>query len=182
MPDIFGQLLAGQRTKRVFAGVKEHVRHIHNEAAGGVASLQNQIELLEETRAKIFAVAKGLLKLRADEAAAARIPVGIRFGYLFAYAVRRCGLFRIGLSASSLLGGGLRVEVLAVGFVALANGVSGNGFGVDAALRFELARAFEEASRPLQRCASVSARSSSICSRDFTSVFRGLYDFARLGN
>jgi hypothetical protein len=33
------------------------------------------------------------------------------------------GPFGIGLGAGSLLGGGLRIEVLAVGLVALANGI-----------------------------------------------------------
>ena len=60
----FGQLLTGQRAQGVPAGVKEHVRHVHNEAASGVASFQDQVELLEETGAKLLTVTYGLLKLR----------------------------------------------------------------------------------------------------------------------
>ena len=37
----FGQLFAGQRTKRVFAGIEQHVGHIDDQPARGVACFQN---------------------------------------------------------------------------------------------------------------------------------------------
>jgi len=37
----FGQLFAGQRTKRVFAGIKQYVGHIDDQAARGVACFQD---------------------------------------------------------------------------------------------------------------------------------------------
>lgn len=41
------QLLARQRTKGVLGGVEENVRHVDDEAARGVASLENGIEFLQ---------------------------------------------------------------------------------------------------------------------------------------
>src|SRR4029077_15540360 len=49
----FGELLARAGLERVAAGVEENVRHIDDEAAGGVASLQNGIELIEKLGAKL---------------------------------------------------------------------------------------------------------------------------------
>jgi len=60
----FGQFFAGQRAERVPAGVQDYVRHVHDKTAGGVASFQDQVELLEETGAKLLTVTYGLLKLR----------------------------------------------------------------------------------------------------------------------
>src|SRR5713226_128323 len=130
----FGQLLACQRTERELAGVKEHVRHIDDQAASGVASFQDQAELLEETRTKLFAVANGLLKLRIGGGCGGAIPVGIRFSGLLFLPCFIAVSFGVGLSTSGLMSGGLRIEVLAVCVITLANGVGGNGFGVDSAL------------------------------------------------
>src|SRR5947208_110261 len=49
----FGELFARAGLERVAAGVKEHVRHVDDEAASGVASLQNGIELIEKLGAKL---------------------------------------------------------------------------------------------------------------------------------
>ena len=73
MPDIFANFLAGQRTQRVLSAVKEHIGHVHNKAAGGVAGLENQVELLQQFGAKFFAVAYGILCFTSDEAALARL-------------------------------------------------------------------------------------------------------------
>ncbi len=40
-----GEFLSGTGTERVFAGIEEHVRHVHDEAASCVASLEDQVEL-----------------------------------------------------------------------------------------------------------------------------------------
>jgi len=48
-----GELFPRAGLERVAASVKEHVRHIDDETAGGVASLQNGIELAEELGAKL---------------------------------------------------------------------------------------------------------------------------------
>src|ERR1700719_2893029 len=85
------------------AVVEEHVRHIHDEAAGGVASFQDQVKLLEETGAKLFAVANGVLKLCIGGGRGGAIPVGIRFGYMLFLLCVVAVSFGIGLSASGLL-------------------------------------------------------------------------------
>ena len=63
----FGEFFAGARLKRVTAGVEKHVRHIHDEAAGGVAGLQNGIELAEKLGAQLgffgFGLRGGLASL-----------------------------------------------------------------------------------------------------------------------
>src|SRR5712664_3104339 len=79
------------------------------------------------------------------------------------------GPFGIGLGASSLLGGGLRI--------------GGNCFGVDAALRFVACASLRGGFTAGSRTAfGFGAFFVDMLHGDFTGVFRGLYDFARLGN
>src|SRR5712664_3845586 len=85
-------------------------------------------------RTKLFAVANGLLKLRIGGGCGGAIPVGSRFSGLLFLPCFIAVSFGVGLSTSGLMSGGLRIEVLAVRVVTLANGVGGNGFGVDSAL------------------------------------------------
>src|SRR5438309_11560719 len=63
----FGELFARAGLERVAAGVKEHIRHVDDEAASGVAGLQNGIELIEELGAKLgffgFSLGGGLVRL-----------------------------------------------------------------------------------------------------------------------
>jgi len=49
----FGELFARAGLERVAAGVKEDIGHVDDEAAGGIAGLQNGIQLREELRAKL---------------------------------------------------------------------------------------------------------------------------------
>src|SRR6267378_2703126 len=49
----FREFFAGARLERVAASVKENIRHIDDEAASGIAGLQNGIELIEELGAKL---------------------------------------------------------------------------------------------------------------------------------
>ena len=89
-----GEFFAGARLERVAAGVKEHVRHVDDEAASRVAGLQDGIELIEELGAKLsffgFRLRSGLARF---------------FGFRFGGAL-------LGLSGGSvfcsLIGGGLR--------------------------------------------------------------------------
>src|SRR4029077_5941447 len=93
------------------------------------------------------------------------------------------GSFGIGLGASSLLGGSLCVEVLAIRFIALANGIGGHSLGVDSALRFllcaGLCRGFTAGSRA---AFDFGALFVDMLHGDFTCVFRGLHDFTRHRN
>jgi hypothetical protein len=99
-------------------------------------SFQYQVELLEETGAKLLAVTHGLLKLRVGCGRRGAIPVGIRFSYQLQLLCVVPVSFGVGLRISGLLSCGLRVEILLVRFIALANCVSGRGFGVESAPRF----------------------------------------------
>ena len=56
----FGELFAGAGLERVATSVKEHVRHIDDEPAGGVARLQNGIQLAEKLGAKLGLFGFGL--------------------------------------------------------------------------------------------------------------------------
>src|SRR6267378_3049992 len=56
----FREFFAGARLERVAASVKENIRHIDDEAASGIAGLQNGIELIEELGAKLSLFGFGL--------------------------------------------------------------------------------------------------------------------------
>src|SRR5260370_13192130 len=56
----FGEFFAGAGLERVAAGVKEHVRHVDDETASGVAGLQNGIQLAEKLGAKLSFFGFGL--------------------------------------------------------------------------------------------------------------------------
>src|SRR5216684_2646831 len=56
----FGEFFAGAGLEGVAAGVKEHVGHIDDETAGGVAGLQNGIQLAEKLGAKLSFFGFGL--------------------------------------------------------------------------------------------------------------------------
>src|SRR5205085_1467454 len=56
----FREFFAGAGLERVAAGVKKNVGHVHDEAAGRVAGLQNGIELREKLRAKLTFFCFGL--------------------------------------------------------------------------------------------------------------------------
>src|SRR5207247_960161 len=62
-----GGFVGSDGLERVAAGVKEHVRHVDDEAASGVARLQDGIELIEELGAKLsffgFGLRGGLARL-----------------------------------------------------------------------------------------------------------------------
>src|SRR5713226_7436628 len=62
----FGELFAGAGLERVAAGVEEHVGHVDDEAAGGVARLQNGIQLAEQLGAQLgffgFGLRSGLAR------------------------------------------------------------------------------------------------------------------------
>src|SRR6267142_5034251 len=114
----FGEFFARARLERVAAGVKKNVRHVDDEAASGVASLQNGIELTEELGTKLgffgFGLRGGLARF---------------FGFGFGGALLGDGS---GAVASGLLGGGLRGLVLEqsggaglLGFGFLAGGFGG---------------------------------------------------------
>src|SRR6267143_3114380 len=55
-----GELFAGAGLEGVAAGVKEHIGHVDDEAAGGVASLQNGIQLRKKLGAKLSFFGFGL--------------------------------------------------------------------------------------------------------------------------
>ena len=59
----FGQLFTRQRAERVLAGVEEHIRQVHDEAASGIASRKDGVELLQQFGAKFFTIKHGLLEL-----------------------------------------------------------------------------------------------------------------------
>src|SRR5438309_8709114 len=83
----FGELFAGAGLEGVAAGVKEHIRHVDDEAASGVASLQDGIELIEELGAKLGFLGFGL-----------RGGLASLFGFGFGGALLR-------LSGGAILGG-----------------------------------------------------------------------------
>src|SRR5258708_11919828 len=64
------------------------------------------------------------------------IQVGIDFGGLLLFLGVVAVSFGVGLGTSRLLGSGLRVTVVAIRYIAIANGFGGGGFGVEAALGF----------------------------------------------
>src|SRR5258708_5011237 len=90
----FGEFFAGAGLEGIAAGVKEHIGHIDDETAGGIAGLQNGIELIEELGAKLgffgFGLRGGLARF---------------FGFGFGGTLLRDGG---GFIFCSLIGGGLR--------------------------------------------------------------------------
>src|SRR6266568_2223979 len=90
----FGEFFAGTGLERVAAGVEKHVGHVDNEAAGGVAGLQDGIQLGEKLGAKLGFFGFGL-----------RGGLACFFGFGFGGAL--LGL-RGGSVFSGLVGGGLR--------------------------------------------------------------------------
>src|ERR1700677_3353588 len=64
----FRQLHLCRRLQRVFAGVEQNVRHIHDQAARGVLCLQNGVELRQKLRAHVgsffLGLGRSLLRLR----------------------------------------------------------------------------------------------------------------------
>jgi len=88
----FREFFARAGLERVPAGVEENIRHIDDEAAGGVAGLQNGIQLREELRAKLtffgFGLRGGLarsfgVRLGGGPVAAGLCGVGLRGGSIF---------------------------------------------------------------------------------------------------
>jgi hypothetical protein len=53
------EFFAGGRAEVEFAGVKQDVGHIDDESAGGIASFEDDVELLEELLAEALALAFG---------------------------------------------------------------------------------------------------------------------------
>src|SRR5208282_4667926 len=82
-----GQFFARPGFKRVAAGIEKDVRHVHDQAAGGIARLQNGIQLCEKLSAKLRLFGFGL-----------RGRLARFFGFLLSG----------GAIASGLFGGGLR--------------------------------------------------------------------------
>jgi hypothetical protein len=90
----FGELFAGAGLECVAAGVKEHIGHVDDEAAGGVARLQNGIELAEKLGAKLGFLGFGL---------------GGGLAGFFGFGLSSALLLQsFGAVASGLVGGGLR--------------------------------------------------------------------------
>src|SRR5260370_2230611 len=56
----FGEFFAGAGLEGVAAGVEEHVGHVDDEAASGIAGLQNGIQLREKLGAKLAFFGFGL--------------------------------------------------------------------------------------------------------------------------
>ena len=48
----FGQLLARQRAQRIFPGVEQDIRHVHDQTAHRVPGLKNGIELSQQLRSQ----------------------------------------------------------------------------------------------------------------------------------
>src|SRR6266568_3156144 len=61
----FGEFFAGAGLERVAAGVEKHVRHVDDKAAGGVAGLQDGIQMGEKLGAKLSRFGFGLRGLLA---------------------------------------------------------------------------------------------------------------------
>jgi len=81
---------------------------------------------------------------------------------------------------SRLLGSGLRVTVVAIRYIAIANGFGGGGFGVEAALGFLIGMGLGVSFTACSRGAfGFGAFFVNMLHGDFTGVFRGLHDFAR---
>ena len=76
-PGYFSELLARYRAKRGFAGVKQHVRQANDETTGGIASGENDVELLQQFSAQFFAIQQCLFKLLIRGCSSE--PVSIRF-------------------------------------------------------------------------------------------------------
>src|SRR5258708_18860498 len=118
----FGEFFAGAGLERVAASVKEHVGHVDDEAASGIAGLQNGIQLREKLGAKLGFFGFGL---RGG-------PAGF-FGFGFGGALLSlsggavfCGLIGGGL-CSLLLGEGSGTGVF--GFALLTRGGGGGCLG-----------------------------------------------------
>ena len=92
----FCKLLASAGLEREAAGVKEHVGHVHDEAASGVARLQNGIQLREKLYAEL-----GLFLFGLRGSLARLFGVGFSGGFV-ASGLLCCGL-RSGFFASRFL-------------------------------------------------------------------------------
>src|SRR5579859_6135111 len=119
----FGQLFARAGFERGTPRVEEHVRHIDDEATGGVTSLQNGIELFQELRAQlgffVFGLRGGLqsflgLSFGGVLLVESCLTSLLGFGLLFGGFER--GLFRFGFLPGGFLSGLLGFEFHALGF------------------------------------------------------------------
>jgi len=150
----FASFSRGAGLERVAASVKEHVRHIDDEAAGGVARLQNRIQLAEKLGAKLGLFGLGLrggaarffgFRPRRHAAVLARKPCLLRLGRR-QLARPAAGLrprrwpSRLRLLASGVLGGFLRFLLHAHGFSLCGFGLLASLLGFLAALTFQLWR------------------------------------------
>jgi len=136
--------------------------------------------MLEETDAKLFAVPHGVFELCVGIGRGGAIQVGIDFGGLLLFLGVVAVSFGVGLGTSRLLGSGLRVTVVAIRYIAIANGFGGGGFGVEAALGFLIGMGLGVSFTACSRGAfGFGAFFVNMLHGDFTGVFRGLHDFAR---
>src|SRR6266436_7020526 len=119
----FGELFAGSGLECGASGIEEDVRHIDDEAAGRVASLQNGIELLQELPSQlgffVFGLRGGLQcllglglggVLLVQRGLARLLSLGLLLG-----GFERC-LLRFGFLLGSFLRGLLRFEFHTLGF------------------------------------------------------------------
>ena len=58
-----GQLFTRHRTQRLLARIEENVRHVDDQPASGVASLEDGVELLQQLGAELLLFTLGLLEL-----------------------------------------------------------------------------------------------------------------------
>src|SRR5262249_53688570 len=77
-----GQLFARPGLQPVAAGVEEHIGHVHDEAAGGIACLYDGVELSEELRGKLGLVGFVLLGGLAGSLGIGLRPLGVGFSFL----------------------------------------------------------------------------------------------------
>src|SRR5579864_2998164 len=139
----FRQTLAGGRKKLIAAAAEQYVRHICDEATGGVARGKNRIELLQKPRsefllfffrllAEVFRLCGSLTGFVGLGGQGLLLGDRIRFGFLRVRFFARC----FGGGGLSLLLHAFRVGFRLLGGGASSFGIRAGPFGFGAAFRF----------------------------------------------